>query len=197
MPSRRRKEGLAALSRGSACLRAGGCTATGSAAVAYRAADGPSAAGLAGITIPDSVSIRQISDDYGYSWVVVERQPDDATAEHDAGTSAAHSDDDTVQALVGVSEALADPAAGRVAPLCALMSFRGPAGRLFALVFRFDSGTFYPFLPDADADADAADGARQRDNLAELRLRDLLDWTLPMERDQRRWGALWDAPGLG
>ncbi len=176
MSRRGRQDGLAALACGVQRLHSSGCVGTGSAALAYRAAEDAAPASLASVALPASVSYRHVTDEFGFSWVEL--------------TSG--SDDDLVPALVAVAAAVADPDAGAGDPLCALMGWRGPAGRLFAIVFRFDTGTFYPFVPELDADADT----RQRDNLTELRLRDLLDWTLPMERDLRLWGALWDAPGL-
>ena len=36
----------------------------------------------------------------------------------------------------------------------------------------------------------------QRDNVLELRVRDLLTGELPLEADTSRWFAVWGAPGL-
>ena len=60
-------------------------------------------------------------------------------------------------------------------------------GRELALVYLYKRGTFYPFAPTS---------GEQRDNVLELRVRDLLANELPIEPDVSRWFAVWRAPGL-
>jgi hypothetical protein len=57
------------------------------------------------------------------------------------------------------------------------------------MVYLYKRGTFYPFAP-------APGGGEQRDNVLELRVRDLLAGELPLESDLSRWFAIWGAPGL-
>ncbi len=57
------------------------------------------------------------------------------------------------------------------------------------MVYLYKRGTFYPFAP-------AAGDAQQRDNVLELRVRDLLAGELPVEAEMTRWFAVWGAPGL-
>lgn len=174
---------LAALGVGADVLIRLDCQPTGVAAVAYRARDTSSdpltrssEVGAADPSAPLSAKVTRAesTDEFGFDWIELAC---------DARDSA-----DLVAELLVTAELIADLGD----PLCALMSFRGPAGRLFAIVFRFDAGTFYPFIPEVEPTS----GAPARDNLAELRLRDALESALPMERDLTRWGALWDAPGL-
>ncbi|MFN8170280.1 MAG: hypothetical protein U0R65_00255 [Candidatus Nanopelagicales bacterium] len=66
-------------------------------------------------------------------------------------------------------------------------SFAGPDHASLAMVYLYKRGTFYPFAPA---------GAQQRDNVLELRVRDLLAGELPLEADLSRWFAIWGAPGL-
>jgi hypothetical protein len=72
--------------------------------------------------------------------------------------------------------------------LCSLVPFADAAGRTVGLVYLYKQGTFYPFAPKA--------GARQRDNLLEIQVRDTLSGELPVEQDLSRWLAVWGAPGL-
>jgi hypothetical protein len=67
--------------------------------------------------------------------------------------------------------------------------FRDPTGREIALVYLYKQGTFYPFAPLSASE-------QKRDNVLELRLRDMLTRELPLEPDLRRWLAVWEAPGL-
>lgn len=57
------------------------------------------------------------------------------------------------------------------------------------LVYSFDRGRFYPFVPKPDAE-------RERDTPTEFRLRSVLDGELPIETDESQWYPLWpDRPG--
>jgi len=66
--------------------------------------------------------------------------------------------------------------------------FSDPTEQMVALIFLYKRGTFYPFAP-------ARDGSEQRDNVAELKVRDQLAGELPWESDLSRWFAVWGAPG--
>ena len=69
------------------------------------------------------------------------------------------------------------------------VSFTDATGRALALVYLYKRGTFFPFAP-------VAAGGRQRDNLLELQVRDLLAGEIAVEKDLTKWLALWGAPGL-
>ena len=73
--------------------------------------------------------------------------------------------------------------------LCSLVSFHDPDDRPLALVYLYKRGTFYPFAPESGA-------GERRDNILELRVRDMLARELPVEPDVSRWFAVWGAPGL-
>jgi hypothetical protein len=72
--------------------------------------------------------------------------------------------------------------------LAALVAFERDDSRAY-LIYSFDRGTFYPFVPRADE-------PRERDTPTEFRLRSVLDGELPIEPDESRWFPLWpDRPG--
>ena len=73
--------------------------------------------------------------------------------------------------------------------LCSLCTFTGPQDQTLGLVYLFKQGTFYPFAPRSGED-------KQRNNVLELQVRDLLRDDLRMEADLGRWFALWGAPGF-
>jgi hypothetical protein len=113
-------------------------------------------------------TIRRRSDKYGFEWIVVE----DADFE----------DLVTTVHLIG-SEVKA----------------RGFGPQLLAAIFRFDGskhpvywiygykrGAFWPFIPTAKD--------QERDNAAELRLKNELEKELPIEQDLTRWLGLFGAP---
>lgn len=120
-------------------------------------------------------SIRQVTDEYGYVWVVVDGDAADLSA--------------LVVDLHGVNTTLVD--AGFTSTLlCTVVGFTGEisgASRQLALVYLFKQGTFYPFAP--------LDGQR-RDNQLELTVRAQLGSDLPVEQDLARWFPVWGAPGL-
>lgn len=116
--------------------------------------------------------VQAATDEFGFTWLVVDTQPPDAAA--------------VVTDLHAVNTSLVDAGFGPQL-LCSQVSFRDPDGLPFALVYLYKRGTFYPFAPRAD---------QQRDNVLELRIRDLLARELPLEPDASRWFAVWGAPGL-
>jgi hypothetical protein len=115
------------------------------------------------------------TDEFGFTWLVVESDPVDLPT--------------IVNDLHAVNSSLAEAGFGPQL-LCSLVSFRDPAGASLAMVYLFKRGTFYPFAPLGEA------GEQRRDNVLELRVRDLLGHELPLESDMTRWFAVWGAPGL-
>ncbi|MFJ4831095.1 hypothetical protein ACIP79_14410 [Streptomyces sp. NPDC088747] len=114
-------------------------------------------------------------DEYGYSWLVSRRAPDDLPA--------------LVGDLHAVNSALEDSGFGPQL-LCSVAGFKdGESERRLGLVYLYKRGTFYPFAPRADA-------GRQRDNALELRIKAALADDLRIEQDLSRWFPVWGAPGL-
>ncbi|MGC4109011.1 MAG: hypothetical protein QM747_00950 [Nocardioides sp.] len=157
---------------------AAGLTATGTGSVCFRAPDGAAyqqtqdevVALLRDDTDKPDVSVHR--DDFGFTWLVVDRVDDDVeglcTDLHAVNASLEEQ---------GFSTGL----------LCSLVPFRDASGRTVGLVYLYKQGTFYPFAPT---------GPNARDNLLEMQVRDTLKDELPMEQDLQRWLALWGAPGL-
>ncbi|GGZ70288.1 hypothetical protein ACFOOM_03430 [Streptomyces echinoruber] len=121
------------------------------------------------------VELRQ--DEYGYSWLVSRRSPDELP--------------ELVNDLHAVNSSLEANGFGPQL-LCSLAGFerRGsdPARRL-ALVYLYKRGTFYPFAP-------LPGQVQRRDNALELEVRAALANDLRLEPDLSRWFPVWGAPGL-
>ncbi|MGW2820302.1 PspA-associated protein PspAB [Streptomyces sp. NPDC001443] len=120
--------------------------------------------------------VRLAQDDYGYSWLVSARAPDELPL--------------LVNDLHAVNTSMEANGFGPQL-LCSLASFekRGQdPERKLALVYLYKRGTFYPLctLP----------GRHRRDNALELQTAALLENDLRVEKDKARWFPLWDAPGL-
>ncbi|MFG2636644.1 hypothetical protein ACGFX8_22665 [Streptomyces sp. NPDC048362] len=118
------------------------------------------------------VELRQ--DDYGYSWLVSRRDPDQLPQ--------------LVNDLHAVNSSMEVNGFGPQL-LCSLAGFRDDAGRRLALVYLYKRGTFYPFAPLPGA-------AERRDNALELRVKAVLTNDLRLEQDLNRWFPVWGAPGL-
>ena len=141
---------------------------TGRGSVAFRAPEGRAFADVeaqvrslldAGGGHP--VEVKQ--DAFGFTWLVTTTDPPDV------GTA--------VTDVHAVNTSLVDAGFGPQL-LCSLVSFQDPTGHALAMVYLFKRGTFYPFVPTGDpATSD------QRDNVLELRVRDLLAQELPLEDD--------------
>ncbi|WP_327395220.1 hypothetical protein OG418_15995 [Streptomyces phaeochromogenes] len=114
-------------------------------------------------------------DDYGYTWLVSRREPDDLPA--------------LVGDLHAVNSTLEGSGFGPQL-LCSMVGFHHTDGRRLGLVYLYKRGTFYPFAPLP------GDGQR-RDNALELQVRAALGNDLRVEQDLGRWFPLWGAPGLG
>ncbi len=150
---------------------------TGRGSVAFRAPEGRAFADVeaqvrALLDADGGVPVEVASDDFGYTWLVVSTEPADLPA--------------VVTDLHAVNTSLVEAGFGPQL-LCSQASFHGPSGEQLALVYLYKRGTFYPFCP--------VEG-EQRDNVLELRVRDLLTGELPLEPDLSRWFAIWGAPGL-
>ncbi|WP_405581344.1 hypothetical protein [Streptomyces sp. NBC_01092] len=124
--------------------------------------------------------VRLTRDDYGYSWLVSERSPDQLP--------------ELVNDLHAVNSAMEVNGFGPQL-LCSLVGFeiegaeRDGHGRRLALVYLYKRGTFYPFAPLPGT-------AQRRDNPLELRVKAVLANDLQIEQDLSRWFPVWGAPGL-
>ena len=150
---------------------------TGRGSVAFRAPEGRAFADVeaevrALLDADGGPPVEVASDGFGFSWLVVRTEPADLPA--------------VVTDLHAVNTSLVEAGFGPQL-LCSQASFRDPEGRELALVYLYKRGTFYPFAPIGD---------EQRDNVLELKVRDLLGNELPLEPELSRWFAIWGAPGL-
>jgi len=150
-------------------------TMAGKGSVCYRAADGPAFAQtmndvVALLDNDDDPDVVLTTDEYGFTWLTAQQDTIEAlvTDLHAVNTS--------LEAQ-GFADGL----------LCSLVTFEDNTGRKLGLVYLYKKGTFYPFAPK--------DG-RQRDNLLELQVKELLKSDLPIEPELSSWMALWGAPGL-
>ena len=154
-------------------------TPTGRGSVAFRATEGRAFADL-------QVEIQQLldadsgppveiaGDEFGFTWILVKTDPADLSS--------------VVTDLHAVNSSLVAAGFGPQL-LCSLVSFHDPDDRPLALVYLYKRGTFYPFAPESGA-------GERRDNILELRVRDMLARELPVEPEVSRWLAVWGAPGL-
>ncbi|MFD7608728.1 hypothetical protein FNV65_18200 [Streptomyces sp. S1A1-8] len=113
-------------------------------------------------------------DEYGYSWLVSRRDPDDLPA--------------LVSDLHAVNSALEGSGFGPQL-LCSVAGFQDTGQRRLGLVYLYKRGTFYPFAP-------LAGEAQRRDNALELQVKAALTDDLRIEQDLSRWFPIWGAPGL-
>jgi hypothetical protein len=113
-------------------------------------------------------------DEFGYSWLVSERTPDQLSA--------------LVNDLHAVNSSMEVNGFGPQL-LCSLAGFRDPEGRSLALVYLYKRGTFYPFAP-------LPGEGQRRDNALELRVKAALSNDLRVEQDLNRWFPVWGAPAL-
>ncbi|WP_406364868.1 hypothetical protein [Streptomyces sp. NBC_01546] len=111
-------------------------------------------------------------DEYGYSWLLSRRNPDELPA--------------LVNDLHAVNTALQDSGFGPQL-LCSLVTFHDAELRPLVLVYLYKRGTFYPFAPLP---------GHKRDNPLELQVKATVKDDLRIEEDLGRWFPLWGAPGL-
>lgn len=128
-----------------------------------------------GLASGADLTVRHVTDSYGYSWLVV-----------DGGTI-----EDLVTRVHMVHSSLED-AGWSTQILCSVFGFRpgpepgpDPIGRTLFLVYLAKRGSFYPFAPT---------GPQQRDSEMELRVRSVLGSDLPIESDLSRWFPMWGLP---
>ncbi|MFE6284167.1 hypothetical protein [Streptomyces sp. NPDC057877] len=119
--------------------------------------------------------VRLERDDYGYSWLVSRRSPDELPQ--------------LVTDLHAVNSSMEINGFGPQL-LCSLAGFRDEGGRPLALVYLYKRGTFYPFAPLPGG------SGQRRDNALELQIKAVLANDLRIEQDLGRWFPLWGAPGL-
>ncbi|MFD8049287.1 hypothetical protein ACFV5E_38285 [Streptomyces chartreusis] len=122
----------------------------------------------------DGRPVQLTRDDYGYSWLVSRRAPDQLP--------------DLVNDLHAVNSAMEVNGFGPQL-LCSLVGFEDDRDQRLALVYLYKRGTFYPFAPLPGA-------AERRDNPLELRVQAALAGDLRIEEDLNRWFPVWGAPGL-
>jgi len=152
---------------------------TGTGSVAFRAPEGRAFADVAAdvralLDADEGPPVVVEQDSFGFTWLVVNTDPPDLSS--------------VVTDLHAVNSTLVNAGFGPQL-LCSIVPFRDPSGREIALVYLYKQGTFYPFAPQSAAE-------QKRDNVLELRLRDMLGGELPIEPDLQRWLAIWEAPGL-
>jgi hypothetical protein len=154
---------------------AAGFQPTGVGSVCFRATEGAAFAQaereiVAVLDNDDDPDLERHVDEFGFSWLV--SRQDDPSA--------------LVTDLHAINTALEAQGFGP-SLLCSMVAFKDAAGQSLALVYLYKQGTFYPFAPKQ---------APERDNLLELRVRDLVSNDLPVEQDLQRWMPIWGAPGL-
>ncbi|MEV6840068.1 hypothetical protein AB0N17_37190 [Streptomyces sp. NPDC051133] len=161
---------------------AAGFTATGSGSVCFATVEGAAfeqthrevQALLDADTDRTGPPVELRRDDYGYSWLVSQRSPDQLPQ--------------LVNDLHAVNSSMEINGFGPQL-LCSLAAFADDTGRRLALVYLYKRGTFYPFCPLPGA-------AQHRDSALELQVTAALGNDLRIEPDLSRWFPVWGAPGL-
>ncbi|MET9343598.1 hypothetical protein [Nonomuraea sp. NPDC003804] len=173
-PVRPNLDALFALPSAAVTLQAAtGLAPTGVGSVSFRAAEGSAFATLsADVKALLGDRVEETRDEYGYSWLVVRRDPDAVG--------------DLVTELHAVNSSLEGAGFGP-SLLCSLVSFADPQQRRLAVVYLYKRGTFYPFVPLP---------GHTRDTALELQVRGVLAGELRIEEDLGRWFPVWGAPGL-
>lgn len=152
---------------------------TGVGSVAFRAPEGRAFAEVQAeiqslLDAGGGPEVESVRDDFGYTWLVVRRDPSDIAG--------------LVTDLHAINATLKDTGFGPTL-LCSLVSFRSGSGQILGMVYLFKQGTWYPFAPRSGAN-------QQRDNILELQIRDTVGSDLAVEGNLARWFAVWGAPGL-
>ena len=112
--------------------------------------------------------VERRSDSYGFEWLVIrDRDFEDLVTAVHLISSELHAK--------GFGERL----------LAAAFRFDGGEHPVY-LIYGYKRGAFWPFIPAGDE--------QQRDNAAELRLKNELERELPIEPDLTRWLGLFGAP---
>lgn len=155
---------------------------TGTGSVAFRAPEGKAFAEVqaeiqALLDAGGGPKVESVRDSFGYTWLVVRRDPSDIAG--------------LVTDLHAINATLKDTGFGPTL-LCSLVAFRNPAGQVLGMVYLFKQGTFYPFAPSPGATVEQPG----RDNILEIQVRDTVGSDLAFEDTLARWFAVWGAPGL-
>ncbi|WP_150242605.1 PspA-associated protein PspAB [Nocardiopsis quinghaiensis] len=180
-------DALFGLPSASVTLRAAaGFRPTGTGSVAFRAAEGAAFADLKRdvtelLDTGGGPPVDQVTDDYGYTWLVVRSQGAPASGD---GTDAP----DITGLVTDLHAVNSTLEANGYGPslLCSLVGFTD-GSRHLGLVYLYKRGTFYPFAPA---------GGQRRDNALELQAEAAIGADLPLEKDRSRWFPVYGAPGL-
>ncbi len=156
-----------------------GLAPTGAGAVCFKTAEGQAAAqaqtdALALLNTDPAARPTVSRDEYGYTWVTVQRADADLSA--------------LVTALHAVNTTFVDAGFGPTL-LCTVIGFAATAepARRLGLVYLFKRGTVYPFAPA---------GGQARDTPLELQVRARLAGEMPVEPDLGHWFPIWGTPAL-
>ncbi|PDP88729.1 hypothetical protein CQJ94_03010 [Glycomyces fuscus] len=180
-------DALFGLPSASVTLRAAaGFTPTGTGSVAFRATEGAAFADLERdvtdlLNADGGTPVGQVTDDYGYTWLVVRS----AEPAPEQGEAAGPDISGLVTDLHAVNSTLEANGYGP-SLLCSLVGFTDGT-RPLGLVYLYKRGTFYPFAPLGDG---------RRDNALELQAEAAIGRDLPLEKDRSRWFPVYGAPGL-
>ena len=152
---------------------------TGVGSVAFRAPEGRAFAEVQAeiqslLDAGGGPRVESERDGFGYTWLVVRRDPSDIAG--------------LVTDLHAINATLKDTGFGPTL-LCSLVSFRNSGGQILGMVYLFKQGTWYPFAPRSGS-------SEQRDNILEIQIRDTVGSDLAVEESLARWFAVWGAPGL-
>jgi len=149
---------------------------TGVGAVCFRQAEGGAFSRIRDDVgkLVQGAEPEESTDDYGYTWITVRREPSDMTSL----CTDLHAVNSTLESA-GFGPSL----------LCTTIGLRSDKGKRLGLVYLYKRGTFFPFAPVNSA-------RQQRDNALELQVRSLVDGDLQIEKDVSRWFPVWGAPGI-
>jgi len=115
----------------------------------------------------DALKVREIKDDLGFAWLVVDGSDSEAL----------------IAALHGVAQGLIDEGLGDCL-LASVFPFLQGQRKVY-FIYGYKQGTFYPFIPNGD---------HQRDNAEEIRLAAVVKDDLPIEPVLGSWFPLWGVP---
>ncbi|OOC53212.1 MULTISPECIES: PspA-associated protein PspAB [Nocardiopsis] len=183
-------DALFGLPSASVTLRAAaGFRPTGTGSVAFRATEGAAFADLARditdlLDADEGPPVEQVTDDYGYTWLVVRSRSDPAPPDFQSEGSGP----DLTGLVTDLHAVNSTLEANGYGPslLCSLVGFTD-GSRSLGLVYLYKRGTFYPFAPV---------GGQRRDNALELQAEAAIGTDLPLEKDRSRWFPVYGAPGL-
>lgn len=188
-PAKPDLDALFGLPSASVTLRAAaGFRPTGTGSVAFRATEGAAFADLKRdvtelLNADEGPPVAQVTDDYGYTWLVVRAQDPRSAESGDA-------DPDITGLVTDLHAVNSTLEANGYGPslLCSLVGFTD-GSRSLGLVYLYKRGTFYPFAP-------VGGGGQRRDNALELQAEAAIGGDLPLEKDRSRWFPVYGAPGL-